>query len=54
MRGLHKLFEVIITDNAHIAECSTCRFIYQTRPTNANEHYNTHDPVYSLHNTQES
>jgi len=28
-----------------------CNSIYQTHLTNANEHYNTYDPVYSLHST---
>jgi hypothetical protein len=66
MHSLHKSFEVIITDSAHMAECSISHFIHQTPLTNAPtktralqyiqsyKHYNTYDPIYSLHNTQKS
>jgi hypothetical protein len=48
MRSLHKSFEVVITDSAHVAEASTCHFIHQTRLINAptkHTHYNTYNPT---------
>jgi len=35
IHGLHKFFQVIITDIAHMAECSICHFIQQIHLTNA-------------------
>jgi hypothetical protein len=55
MHSLHKYFEVIITDSAHMAECSICHFLHQTRLTNAptktqavvvHHHRINHTPMY--------